>query len=84
MGYNPIYILDCNTMLVSGPDGVGDAEITSSEPSHMVRQTPKTQVRLDAQQQSTSVGYIPGGWIANSSTLKARPWIQVKFLADTS
>ena len=68
---------DCNTLLVSGPDGVADDQITSFESSGTAGRNTTSLVRLDTEEQVTPDGVKPGGWIADSSSPKSLPWIQV-------
>ena len=72
------FISDCNTLLVSGPYGISDYQITSSEPSSTAGAKTTSRVRLDTEEQVTPEGVKPGGWIADISSPKTLPWIQVK------
>ena len=65
-------------MLISGPDGISDDQITSSIPSGAAGANATSRVRLDTEEQVTQDGVKPGGWIADISSPKTLPWIQVK------
>ena len=70
---------DCNTLLVSGPDGVTDKQIVLSGPSGQVGLNLTSLVRLDTPERITPNGIQSGGWVASASDTRAPSWIQVVF-----
>ena len=71
------FVSDCNTLLVSGPDGIADNQITSSESSGTAGTNTTSLVHLNTEEQVTPDGVKPGGWVPDSFSPKTPPWIQV-------